>query len=503
MTLKTGDVLQNRYRVVRLVGQGGFGAVYRAWDVNVSQPVALKENLGVGGEAQRQFEREATLLAGLRHPNLPRVTDQFIISGQGQYLVMDYVEGKSLAALLAERGRPLPEADALAWVRQVCDALTYLHARPSPIIHRDIKPENIIVTADNRAMLVDFGISKVFVAGGQTTVGAMAVTPGFSPPEQYGGGGTDARSDIYALAATLYKLLTGQTPPESVEVMAAEVRVPPAHELNPSVNPTIAEAIARAMTPQMSRRTANAAAFAAELLPRAGASPAPAAAVLAPIAAAERAVAPARPEPAPAASASVPTPVPTPTSAGAPPSAPPRQRSDSGLPTLALLVLGVALSLALYWLAYGPLGNYDYRAQAFVFGLAFTSILLVGALGGPWLGALGGALVGTALHYGVFYWEWPFAAIPLLVGFLAGLRARNWSMRPVVGAALAGLFLAALAMALELGLRYVLRGDSSFNPVEAVYFAAGGVAVGLAAWLVARALPPSLAGRLPTANRLR
>ena len=499
MTLKTGDVLQNRYRVVRLVGQGGFGAVYRAWDVNVSQPVALKENLGVGSEAQRQFEREATLLAGLRHPNLPRVTDHFIIPGQGQYLVMDYVEGKSLATLLAERGQPLPEADALAWVRQVCDALTYLHARPSPIIHRDIKPENIIVTADNRAMLVDFGISKVFVAGGQTTVGAMAVTPGFSPPEQYGGGGTDARSDVYALAATLYKLLTGQTPPESVEVMAAEVRVPPAHELNPSVNPTIAQAIARAMTPQMSRRTANAAAFAAELLPRAGAPPAPAAAVLAPIAAAERAVAPARPEPAPAASASVPTSTP----AGAPPAAPPRQRSDSGLPTLALLLLGVALSLALHWLAYGPLGNYGYRARAFGFGLAFTSILLVGALGGPWLGALGGALVGVALHYTLFYWEWPFAAIPLLVGFLAGLRARNWSMRPIVGAALAGLFLAALAMALDLGLRYVLRGDSSFDPMEAVYFAAGGVTVGLAAWLVARALPPGLAGRLPTANRLR
>ncbi|HOU42689.1 MAG TPA: serine/threonine-protein kinase, partial [Promineifilum sp.] len=299
MTLKTGDVLQNRYRIVRLVGQGGFGAVYRAWDINVSQPVALKENLGVGSEAQRQFEREATLLAGLRHPNLPRVTDHFIIPGQGQYLVMDYVEGKSLATLLAERGRPLPEADALAWVRQVCDALTYLHARPSPIIHRDIKPENIIVTADNRAMLVDFGISKVFVAGGQTTVGAMAVTPGFSPPEQYGGGGTDARSDVYALAATLYKLLTAQTPPESVEVMAAEVVVPPAHELNPAVSPAVARAIERAMTPQMSRRTANATTFAEELLSRL-AMPLPTAAILAPIAVAERAASPARPEPAPA-----------------------------------------------------------------------------------------------------------------------------------------------------------------------------------------------------------
>jgi len=498
VTLKTGDVLQNRYRIVRLVGQGGFGAVYRAWDINVSQPVALKENLGVGAEAQRQFEREATLLAGLRHPNLPRVTDHFILPGQGQYLVMDYVEGKSLATLLAERGRPLPEADALAWVRQVCEALTYLHARTSPIIHRDIKPENIIVTADNRAMLVDFGISKVFIAGGQTTVGAMAVTPGFSPPEQYGGGGTDARSDVYALAATLYKLLTGQTPPESVEVMAAEVRVPPAHELNPAVNPAVSRAITRAMTPQMSRRTANAATFAEELLSR-PAPPLPTAAVLAPVAVAERAVSPARPEPSPASAAASP--------AGAPPNAPAaepsRQRSDAELPTLLLLLLGLALSLTLYWLAYKLLGNYDYRARAFGFGLAYSGVLLIGALGGPWLGALGGALAGVTLHYTLFYWEWPFAAIPLLIGFLGGLRARNGSMRSILGATLTGVFLAALAMALDLGLRYLLRGDTSFDQLEALCFAAGGVAIGLLTWLVARALPPGLARRLPTANRLR
>ena len=133
MPLKTGDIIQNRYRVVRLVGQGGFGAVYRAWDMNVSQPVALKENLGVEAEAQRQFEREATLLAGLRHPNLPRVTDHFVIPGQGQYLIMDYIEGESLAALLRQRGGPLPEADAVTWIHQVCDALTYLHSRRSTV----------------------------------------------------------------------------------------------------------------------------------------------------------------------------------------------------------------------------------------------------------------------------------------------------------------------------------------------------------------------------------
>ena len=147
----------------------------------------------------------------------------------------------------------------------MCDALTYLHSRRPPIIHRDIKPENVIINSDRRAILVDFGISKVYVEGGQTTIGAMAVTPGYSPPEQYGGISTEARSDVYAVAATLYKLLTGQTPPESVAVMAMEVRVPTVRELNPAVRDTTAQAIERAMTPTMSRRTPSAADFAAAL----------------------------------------------------------------------------------------------------------------------------------------------------------------------------------------------------------------------------------------------
>ena len=169
--------------------------------------MALKENNDGGLESQRQFEREAKLLAGLRHPNLPRVIDHFIVPDQGQYLVMDYVEGKSLAALLAERGRPLDEAEVLPWIRQVADALEYLHTRTPPIIHRDIKPQNIIVAADGRAMLVDFGISKAYDPTLKTTRGARAVTPGYSPPEQYGLGTTDARSDVYALGATLYTCL--------------------------------------------------------------------------------------------------------------------------------------------------------------------------------------------------------------------------------------------------------------------------------------------------------
>jgi serine/threonine-protein kinase len=217
MPLEPGQVLNNRYRIAKLLGQGGFGAVYRAWDLNLERACALKENLEISEEAQRQFKREALILSGLSHPNLPRVIDHFIIPGQGQYLVMDYVEGEDLQEMLESTGRPLPEAQALSWISQVCDALVYLHSQNPPVIHRDIKPANIKITPQGQAMLVDFGIAKMYDAHLQTTLGARAVTAGYSPPEQYGSGMTDPRSDIYALGATLYHLLTGQQPPESIQ----------------------------------------------------------------------------------------------------------------------------------------------------------------------------------------------------------------------------------------------------------------------------------------------
>ncbi len=194
MTLTTGMVLNNRYRIVKLLAQGGFGAVYRAWDLNLKIACALKENLSVTPDAQKQFDREATLLASLQHPNLPRVTDHFSIPGQGQYLVMDFVEGEDLQQILDRTRTPIPEHQALAWVDQVCDALSYLHTHYPPIIHRDIKPANIKITPQGRAILVDFGIAKALAPNAKTTQGARAITPGYSPPEQYGQGSTDDRS---------------------------------------------------------------------------------------------------------------------------------------------------------------------------------------------------------------------------------------------------------------------------------------------------------------------
>jgi formylglycine-generating enzyme required for sulfatase activity len=262
MTLAQGSVLNQRYRVVSLLGEGGFGAVYRVWDLNLERPLALKENLATSIEAQRQFKREAQILFDLSHPNLPRVIDLFVVADQGQYLVMEFVEGQDLEEMLEQRGKPLPLEKALEWTGQICDALDYLHRQQPPIIHRDIKPANIRITRSSTAMLVDFGIAKLYDADSKTTQGAQAVTPGYSPLEQYGRGHTDARSDVYALGATLYTLLTNQLPPASVDRLARSVgELKPASELNSAVPQGVSQAIEQSMSLECDARFSSAAAF--------------------------------------------------------------------------------------------------------------------------------------------------------------------------------------------------------------------------------------------------
>jgi formylglycine-generating enzyme required for sulfatase activity/predicted Ser/Thr protein kinase len=255
MTINPGQVLNGRYRVVKMLGQGGFGAVFRAWDMNLERPCALKLNLDTSPGAQSQFLREAQMLSNLHHPNLPRVIDHFIIPGQGQYLVMDFIQGSDLEKLLENASGGLPESQVLPWIEQVCEALIYLHHQVPPVIHRDIKPKNIIITPDNRAVLVDFGIAKVNQPGQQTTQGARAVTPGYSPPEQYGAGGTNEQSDVYALGATLYSLLTGQVPVESIQ--RNQTTLTPPSMLNPNISAGVEYAILKAMEYAPPRRYAS------------------------------------------------------------------------------------------------------------------------------------------------------------------------------------------------------------------------------------------------------
>lgn len=216
--LQPDFVLHGRYVIVRQLGQGGMGAVYLAHDRSLEHKVAIKENFDSTPSAQKQFEIEARVLARLSHPNLPRVTDYFITNGGKQYLVMDYVPGKNLEEVVAAQG-PFSASRTFLLMNEVFNAVEYLHnQKPVPIIHRDIKPSNLRQRTDGHIILVDFGIVKQMMPFQGTGTGARAVSPGFSPPEQYSAGEmqTNQRSDIYSLGATIYFLLSGRLPDEPI-----------------------------------------------------------------------------------------------------------------------------------------------------------------------------------------------------------------------------------------------------------------------------------------------
>jgi len=265
MTLAPGSILNNRYRIVSILGQGGMGAVYRAFDENLGIHVAVKENLFLTDEYARQFQREANIMASLRHPNLPRVGDYFFVPNQGQYLVMDYIDGEDLRQRI-ERMGTLPEKDVILIGASMCEALAYLHSRQPPIIHRDIKPGNIKITPEGHAQLVDFGLAKVMAGGEQTTTGARAMTPGYSPPEQYGTAPTDARTDIYSLGATLYAALTGIIPEDGLARATGKAELTPIRELNTKVNRRLAVVLETALSVDPDQRYQSAEEFRDALL---------------------------------------------------------------------------------------------------------------------------------------------------------------------------------------------------------------------------------------------
>lgn len=245
MTLEPGFLLHNRYRVSEVITRGGMGAIYRAYDESLNITVAIKENFYTTDEYSRQFKREATMLASLRHPNLPRVTDHFVLSGQGQYLVMDFIDGEDLKIHLDKSGS-LREEDVIIIGVAIADALSYLHTREPAIIHRDVKPGNIKITPNGQVFLVDFGLAKRVEGGQMTTIGAQALTPGFAPPEQYGGG-TEPSSDIYSLGATLYVAATNTIPVDALERALGGPQLVPVRKLNPKINEKLAATIEKAM----------------------------------------------------------------------------------------------------------------------------------------------------------------------------------------------------------------------------------------------------------------
>ncbi len=245
-TLERGTLLHKRYRIVEILGQGGMGSVYRAVDEALGVDVAVKENLFASDEYARQFRLEAVLLANLRHPHLPRVTDHFVIDNQGQYLIMDYIEGEDLRQRMERQG-PISEQEALLIGVAMCDALEYLHTRKPSVIHRDVKPGNVRIAPDGHIYLVDFGLAKLVKGSQATTTGARAMTPGYSPPEQYGTARTDPRTDVYSLGATLYAALTGVIPEDGLARAMDNIELTPLRKRNPGVSRKLASAIEKAM----------------------------------------------------------------------------------------------------------------------------------------------------------------------------------------------------------------------------------------------------------------
>ncbi len=227
--LKNDTILRERYRLTNIVGRGGMGSVYRAEDLRLPGRIcAVKEvqpdpNAAADAvtQMQTQFLQEASILAQLDHPNLPKVSD-FFADGGREYLVMDYVPGQDLKEIMDEsrkNGRSLSESLVLEWAQQIMDALDYLHHQSPPVLHRDIKPSNIKLTPDNRIKLVDFGLVKLMIPDDSRTITIVQGrgTALYTPLEQYGGdaGHTDIRTDIYALGATFYHLLTDVPPPDA------------------------------------------------------------------------------------------------------------------------------------------------------------------------------------------------------------------------------------------------------------------------------------------------
>ncbi len=269
--LAQNSLIQNRYLIVHLIGKGGMGEVYLAVDQRLGSAVAVKRTFYAGDETLGQaFEREAKTLARMRHPVLPKVSDHFS-ENEEQYLVMEHISGDDLAKRLELSQKPFPFNWVLFWADQLLDALAYLHAHEPPIIHRDIKPQNLKLTDENHIILLDFGLSKSSAAppagtnsdSSSAQGSVVGYTPHYAPMEQIRGVGTDPRSDIYSLSATLYQLLAARVPADALsraDAMLNGMEDPliPLYELNPEVTRQVSDVIKTGMEISPDKRFADA-----------------------------------------------------------------------------------------------------------------------------------------------------------------------------------------------------------------------------------------------------
>ncbi len=273
--LEPQTVLQGRYKIAGPIGQGGMGAVYRAEDILLPGRICALKEVAPDPESapeivmqiQEQFRREAEVLARLDHPNLPKVSDYFTANAR-EYLVMDFVPGHDLRELVNEARAQrefLPEPQVLVWSEQLCEALAYLHAQEPSILHRDLKPSNIKLTPSGLIKLVDFGLVKILTGDESRTVTVIQGrgTAAYTPLEQYGGDDahTDTQSDIYALGATLYNLLTGRPPATARErFLNTDALITP-RTLNPAISPHVERAILQALALHPKERPQTVASF--------------------------------------------------------------------------------------------------------------------------------------------------------------------------------------------------------------------------------------------------
>ncbi len=278
--LSPDTTLWSRYHIKELVARGGQGSIYKAEDLRLDGRLcAIKEVVPDTGaskehqeQTQSQFHREASILARLDHPNLPKVSDFFFYNGR-DYLVMDYVPGRDLRQVLEEARANktfIPEKQILEWANQILDALIYLHSQTPPILHRDIKPANIKLTPNGPLKLVDFGLVKVMAPDDNRTITVLQGkgTVQYTPMEQYGGdtGHTDVRSDIYSLGATLYHLLTLQPPLEAKERFLYPDKSISLRSLNPAITLKTEQAIVHALAMHPNDRPKDVSTFRKELL---------------------------------------------------------------------------------------------------------------------------------------------------------------------------------------------------------------------------------------------